>query len=809
METSNQQMYDAALRHQTYVLRYSAGVRNKINDLLDQTEDEISGKLIARLGKSQGLTKPGDWERLNQLQQVIFEIRGEAWKAAGSLLYDESLSMVAQESKFYAYLITSVSPVILDTVTPHPETLKAIVTERPFEGRILSDWVSKLTEDDISRINKTINSGIIQGRTAQEVTRDLFGTANAKGTDGITQMTRGSVNMMVRTAMQHITSSVRREVSLANSDIVEMEEWVATLDGRTCWTEDTLITMADGSKKRIADIKDQDLVLGGITGKECRVLGVFKSIEPSSVAMYNYNNEYIGSATNGHRILTRKGWKTAESICLSSEFSERQVLYRSNEKYQKKDARAYQQVKKPSGFGNKQGNIGFRNSATSDTGNSFNDEGRSFARNGINKKLRHSFSKWIECFCRWKRYFWITGAYKKRSCEKSQGHLFQKNQQGRAVFEIEEKQRCLDSRINEKDEGYQESTISEPRLFGENHSHKSQTKITRNVRETQIGNQGEMGRPSLQGKSECCARNEAGSTQSIGSVMGGEEKAENVCCDEREVERQIFCGENEGKIVKPRIEDETCREWTQRRSGVDRRWSPAEECCGQEDVDRGEEDYSLFDRSELLEEEKRGVFEGAARGEKRIGNVEIISLSIEGDSTYVAGGMIVHNTPFCKATDGQTFKPGEGPQPPAHPGCRSVRAMYLSQDIGVRPSKPVTERLLVKEYAAKNDLGSINNRDDLPHGTKGDYDEWARKRVRELVGQVPAKTTYNDWLKTQTQEFQIDTLGKTRADLFRKGGLTLDKFIDADGTTLTLKEVAQRDAAAFERAGLDVSKFLN
>ncbi|MDV6347484.1 phage minor head protein [Nitrosomonas sp. Is35] len=399
METSNKQMYDAALRHQTYVLRYSAGVRNKINDLLDQTEDEISGKLIARLGKSQGLTKPGDWERLNQLQQVIFEIRGEAWKSAGSLLYDESLSMVAQESKFYAYLITSVSPVILDTVTPHPETLKAIVTERPFEGRILSDWVSKLTEDDISRINKIINSGIVQGRTAQEVTRDLFGTANAKGTDGITQMTRGSVNMMVRTAMQHITSSARREVSLANADIVEMEEWVSTLDGRT--------------------------------------------------------------------------------------------------------------------------------------------------------------------------------------------------------------------------------------------------------------------------------------------------------------------------------------------------------------------------------------------------------------------------TPFCKATDGKTFKPGEGPQPPAHPGCRSARVMYLSQDIGVRPSKPVTERLLVKEYAAKNDLGSIKSRDDLPRGTKGDYDDWARGRIRELVGQVPAKTTYNDWLKTQTQEFQIDTLGKTRADLFRKGGLTLDKFIDADGTTLTLKEVAQRDAAAFERAGLDVSKFLN
>ena len=97
METSNQQMYNAALRHQTYVLRYSAGVRNKINDLLDQTEDEISGKLITKFGDRQGVTVPGDWKRLNQLQQVIFQIRGEAWKSAGSLLYDESLAMVAQE----------------------------------------------------------------------------------------------------------------------------------------------------------------------------------------------------------------------------------------------------------------------------------------------------------------------------------------------------------------------------------------------------------------------------------------------------------------------------------------------------------------------------------------------------------------------------------------------------------------------------------------------------------------------------------------------------------------------------------------
>ncbi|MBA3757238.1 MAG: hypothetical protein H0X02_13925 [Nitrosomonas sp.] len=105
--------------------------------------------------------------------------------------------------------------------------------------------------------------------------------------------------------------------------------------------------------------------------------------------------------------------------------------------------------------------------------------------------------------------------------------------------------------------------------------------------------------------------------------------------------------------------------------------------------------------------------------------------------------------------------------------------MFISQNVGNRPSKPVTDRLLVKEYAEKNGLGKVDSRDALPYGTKGDFDEWSRKRVRELVGPVPRNLNYNDWLQTQSADFQLDTLGKTRSELFRNGGLKLDRFIDA------------------------------
>jgi len=166
-------------------------------------------------------------------------------------------------------------------------------------------------------------------------------------------------------------------------------------------------------------------------------------------------------------------------------------------------------------------------------------------------------------------------------------------------------------------------------------------------------------------------------------------------------------------------------------------------------------------------------------------------------------------TPQCRANDGNTYAVGKGPQCPLHFGCRSLRVAIIDGNaIGDRPFKASTEKQLLREWSEQNGLSGVKNRDDLPRGTKGKFDTFARKRVRELTGQVPAKTSYNEWLKGQTLEFQEDTLGKAKAQLFRKGGLPLDKFVARDGSELTLKDIAKRHTDAFEKAGLDPNKYI-
>jgi hypothetical protein len=71
-----------------------------------------------------------------------------------------------------------------------------------------------------------------------------------------------------------------------------------------------------------------------------------------------------------------------------------------------------------------------------------------------------------------------------------------------------------------------------------------------------------------------------------------------------------------------------------------------------------------------------------------------------------------------------------------------------------------------------------------------------------LDGQVPAATTYGQWLARQSAARQDDVLGPTRGKLFRAGGLPLERFYNDKGRYLTLEQLRERDAAAFRRAGV-------
>ncbi len=162
-------------------------------------------------------------------------------------------------------------------------------------------------------------------------------------------------------------------------------------------------------------------------------------------------------------------------------------------------------------------------------------------------------------------------------------------------------------------------------------------------------------------------------------------------------------------------------------------------------------------------------------------------------------------TAICKSLDGQQFPTAEGPIPPLHFNCRSLRVAVIDgRVVGNRPVREFTQRGLVREFSD----GKFTSRASLPRGQKGKFDTWARIEMRKRTGTTPAKVSYQEWLDRQSPQFQNDVLGDVRGALFRRGGLPLTKFVDR-GTfkEFTLEQLARRNRDAFIKANLNPDDF--
>lgn len=197
----------------------------------------------------------------------------------------------------------------------------------------------------------------------------------------------------------------------------------------------------------------------------------------------------------------------------------------------------------------------------------------------------------------------------------------------------------------------------------------------------------------------------------------------------------------------------------------------------------------------------------AARQELWEANSDIVSALrwtsvLDGRTSAICRG---RDGQLAPATEGGTIPEGfpalnpSGARPPAHPNCRSVMTAAIDgvPALGTRPTVTDTRTSARRE----TDFRAIARREG--RSIRDVRREWADQNV----GNVPASVSYNDWLMRQPSAFQTSVLGRTRARLFRRGELSLDKFTDETGRQFTLAELAKTTPEAFNRAGLSPSDF--
>lgn len=167
-----------------------------------------------------------------------------------------------------------------------------------------------------------------------------------------------------------------------------------------------------------------------------------------------------------------------------------------------------------------------------------------------------------------------------------------------------------------------------------------------------------------------------------------------------------------------------------------------------------------------------GVFEGTRRDLEAITRTATNHVATQArEDVFLANQDIVdevqwvstldsRTTIICASLDGQRFKPGEGPRPPAHYGCRSTVIPVVTgwEALGLKAPTPSTR-------------ASLN-------GTAAD------------------SLTYPDWLRRQPADVRQHVLGKTRAAAF-DAGTPISAFVDNKSRVLSVSDLRRLEPDIF------------
>lgn len=229
--TANEKLLEEAIHHAVDLQAYSNGVVRRLIAILNRTDARLFAQLQEALGTldAESFTV----QRLDLLLQSVRILNAEVYRQFEQALAADLLGLSGAEASYNAELFRAVLPVQLSVASVAQDQVYAAALSRPMQGRLLKEWASSLEAGRATRIRDMLRQGYVEGKTIDQMVRELRGT-RAKGySDGIIEIDRRNAETVVRTAISHTAGTAREQFLKANEDLIKAEVWTATLDSKT------------------------------------------------------------------------------------------------------------------------------------------------------------------------------------------------------------------------------------------------------------------------------------------------------------------------------------------------------------------------------------------------------------------------------------------------------------------------------------------------------------------------------------------------------------------------------------------------
>lgn len=224
------QAKEQATRHAAHIERAKAGYVRKFNPFLRKMERDITAQLSGDITEWTRGRLNKQLEAVRRVMKSTFDEYGQAWRGMVRELAE-------YEAEFETRSLGKVADYDFDV--PSKSQIEQAVFVNPVQvagadgGALLDDMYAAWSNREVRRVSNLVRYGFAQGRTTQQIIRDIRGTAPRKYVDGALAVTRRDMETFVRTALQHAAVQAREQTWRKNSDIVKKVEWVSTLDTKT------------------------------------------------------------------------------------------------------------------------------------------------------------------------------------------------------------------------------------------------------------------------------------------------------------------------------------------------------------------------------------------------------------------------------------------------------------------------------------------------------------------------------------------------------------------------------------------------
>lgn len=220
----NDDLSDDAIRRAAMLERRINGIWSELLPILREVERDLIAKIEAGIGPRGGSFQA------QRAQRVLREVRRIIEGGAAELekrLIEKGLEAGEVEAAAAARSLENRVPIGIDWETPSARLLQSVTVGAPFtdQGALLESFIRGWSRQSIEQVQGQIRIGLVEGEGVEPIARRV------RRVQGVSQK---KARTIVRTYANHVMTQARSETYKANSDVILAEQWVSTLDHRTC-----------------------------------------------------------------------------------------------------------------------------------------------------------------------------------------------------------------------------------------------------------------------------------------------------------------------------------------------------------------------------------------------------------------------------------------------------------------------------------------------------------------------------------------------------------------------------------------------